>query len=820
MRVLKFGGTSVADAERFITVSDIVAGTRRQTPVALVLSSPAGITNYLVSLVRKTVAGEDASDILQKIRGVYGEIVAGLKKAFPNLADQVLAQREKTEFDTIERLMKGITLLRECPDDVEAVILSRGEALSIAIMNELLKARGIETEIIEPSKCLLTEGGILESEVNISESRKRIEALHLRFSGVVLMAGFTGCSKDGQLVLLGRNGSDYSAACLAAILGAERCEIWTDVDGVYSCDPRLVSDAELLQSMSYREAMELSYFGAKVLHPRTIAPIARYHIPCLIKNTLNPHGDGTLITEKGSDRYPIKGISDLDKMSLINVSGPGMKGVVGMAGRIFSCISRAGISVALITQSSSEYSICFCVHTAERDRAVEALYTEFVLEFREKILDPLDVRDGMAIISVVGDGMRTRRGVSAKFFKALAQANINVAAIAQGSSERSISAVVSSDKVKSAIRACHLSLFRTKQYIDLILVGIGGVGGALLDQITRQQKVLATQGIDLRMVCLATGHHMVMDPDGIDLHSNWREGFNASEGGFNYDKVLKMVTDSHLINPVIIDCTTSPEIAGSYERYLLDGFNVVTPNKKANTGTMDYYRALRRASLLTRRKFLYETNVGAGLPVIENLQNLIRAGDRLLHFEGILSGSLSYIFGKLDEGLSFSEATKTAKEKGFTEPDPRDDLNGMDVARKLLILARESGFVLDLDDVDCQPALPPGFDASGSAEDFMKRLPEADAWFREQAEKAKAEGKVLRYVGQIDENGHCRVSILPVDEKNALYRVKDGENALSFITNYYQPIPLVLRGYGAGTQVTAAGVFADVLRTLNWKQEV
>lgn len=491
MRVLKFGGTSVADAERFITVSDIVAGTRRQTPVALVLSAPAGITNYLVSLVRKTVAGEDASDILQKIRGVYGEIVAGLKKAFPNLADQVLAQREKTEFDTIERLMKGITLLRECPDDVEAVILSRGEALSIAIMNELLKARGIETEIIEPSKCLLTEGGILESEVNISESRKRIEALHLRFSGVVLMAGFTGCSKDGQLVLLGRNGSDYSAACLAAILGAERCEIWTDVDGVYSCDPRLVSDAELLQSMSYREAMELSYFGAKVLHPRTIAPIARYHIPCLIKNTLNPHGDGTLITEKGSDRYPIKGISDLDKMSLINVSGPGMKGVVGMAGRIFSCISRAGISVALITQSSSEYSICFCVHTAERDRAVEALHTEFVLEFREKILDPLDVRDGMAIISVVGDGMRTRRGVSAKFFKALAQANINVAAIAQGSSERSISAVVSSDKVKSAIRACHLSLFRTKQYIDLILVGIGGVGGALLDQITRQQKVKA-----------------------------------------------------------------------------------------------------------------------------------------------------------------------------------------------------------------------------------------------------------------------------------------------------------------------------------------
>ena len=809
MLIQKYGGSSLANLASFKAAASIISNAADKEKVVVVLSAVYGITDLLEAAITAAVEGGDFRAAMDSVNQKEQDILQDMQTAgMPAPLASAFLDHQATRLGS---RLEGVALLEQCPPDVRAEILSAGEGFSSRLMVDLLTAQGFaarwsDTDVLPPAN-----DSYIDSLVDVEAATPLLQQAVSGDHNILVLPGFYGVNASGKPQLMGRNGSDYSAASAAAALQARCCEIWKDVDGFFTADPRVVASARCLDEVSYEEAMELSFFGAKVISAKALTPLMSAGIPCEIKNTYHPQKVGTLIHADTEKPTVVRGISNLDDVASITLQGGGMRGRVGVARRVMEALASESISVLLIVQSSSEYSITLCVRSNEAGRARKALSEAFHFELLHGLITEVSVMDQRSVITLVGDGMKHYRGVAARFLSAISAAGVNVEVIAQGSTECAIAVVVKKASAESALRACHTAFFSHTSHMDVILLGCGNVGKALMQQFQKQDSSLALGHKALHVRAIANSQKLLVGNDTVEL-DGWQTALEEQGKAWTVDDVIAIRKQLGLLNPTIIDCTTDETLAMEYTNFLANGFNVVAANKKANTSSMDYYREMRATAARHFRKFMYETNVGAGLPFIDTLQSLIRSGDELKTFGGILSGSLSMIFGLLEDGVPFSEAVEKAMHLGFTEPDPRDDLSGMDVARKLLIIAREVGMELELDDIEIEPVIDTDFAADIDSTELISRLKVLDEGFAQRVEQARAEAKVLRYVGRV-EGDRCIVSIDAVAVDKPLGSIRDGENALVMHSRYYQPIPLVLRGYGAGADVTAAGVFGDLLRT-------
>jgi aspartokinase/homoserine dehydrogenase 1 len=832
MKVLKFGGSSLGSPARVADVGRIVLDARRGEPIIVVVSAFQGVTDQLFECARLAERGDAACEAILK----------DLAKRHQTAVTRVVVRHRARVASAVEALLDelrdtvhGIRLLRHCPDQALDTTASFGERLSALIVAAHLQESHPAISV-DSRQLVITDDRFTHAAVNFSKTNRAMRAYFAKLGrrrsaatrrssqsmqglGVIpVVTGFIGATEDGRTTTIGRNGSDYSAAIVGAALGASVIEIWTDVDGVLSADPKLVAAAFPLPHVSYEEAMELSYFGAKVLHSATIAPAVAKRIPIVIKNTLNPEAPGTRISSQRHDDGALiaKGISSVDGISLLTLRGTSMVGVPGTAERLFRTLAGRGVNVILISQASSEHTICFAVRRIDVAKAIDTIEQEFRFELGEH-RTRLDHAPDQAIVAVVGDGMKGRPGVSGKLFSALGRHNINISAIAQGASERNISCVIDADQQVRALNVIHQAFFEKRRRLALAVVGVGNIGSALLRQLHQQRAYLLSKGFEVVVVALANSSRFVVAESGISL-AHWQDALRASRRRMTPAALLSALAGLRLTHAALVDCTADPTVVDAYPAFIETDFHVVTPNKKANVLPWRRYERLKDLLQARQKHFLYEANVGAGLPVLSTLHDLVASGDEIVKIEGILSGTLSYLFNTYDGTVSFSQLVREAQQLGYTEPDPREDLSGKDVARKLLILAREIGLKMDIGDVPAQSLVPPRLSHGAFAPAFFDEFARGDGDMLRRVTAARERGSVLRYVA-ILEDGRARAALEEYPREHPLALTKGSDNIIAFTTKRYARTPLVVQGPGAGADVTAMGVFSDILKLLHYLPE-
>ena len=808
MKVLKFGGTSVGSAENIQRVKEILKG--QTDDVIVVVSALGGITDKILSAAKMAAIGTGYFQAeLTEINTRHYETI---EKLF--VAEKQADIKAKTTIllDELERIIQGVSLIGELTPKTLDKIGGFGERLSSLIISEYIP----ESKWFDSSKLIKTNSNFGKATVDFGQTNQLIQTAFASFSGLAIVPGFISSNEVGEYTTLGRGGSDYTGAILAAALDVASLEIWTDVNGFMTADPRVISKAYTIKMLSYSEAMELSHFGAKVIYPPTILPVYKKGIPVLIKNTMDPENEGTLITDSkhnGKD-LPIKGISSISNITLITIQGLGMVGVTGISSRLFGALARQNVNVILISQASSENSISFAIDSSSSSKAEAAIQQEFDREIQLDQINKITIEENLAIVAIVGENMKHATGIAGKLFNTIGKNGINIIAIAQGASELNISWVVKISDLRKTLNVVHESFFLSENVeLNVFLLGIGLVGGNLLEQIKQQQpKLLKEKHLKIKLAGVANSKKMLFNREGIDI-ATFREKMTTEGQQSSLENFKNEIIGLNMYNSIFVDCTANDQAAGLYTELLNANVSIVTANKVAASSDYENYALLKKTAKRKGIKFLFETNVGAGLPIITTLNDLVNSGDTIVKIEAVLSGTLNFIFNTISETVPLSQTIRMAKDQGFAEPDPRIDLSGVDVARKLLILVRESGYQFDMKDIKINTFIPEKY-FEGSVDDFWKNIPEMDAEFEANRKKLAAKGLFWRFVAKF-EDGKAEIGLQQIEANHPFADLQGSNNLVMFNTERYLEFPMIIKGYGAGAAVTAAGVFADIIRVSN-----